>query len=634
MRTKNIKARSVADKNEPSSFKKNVHWTITLILPFFILILIESALRIFNYGDREELFISIPDKNSKYFGINLKVANRYFSNLSTIPTPRKDLFLKEKPKNGYRIFVLGESSAAGFPYGNNLTFPRILNRRLSDVFPDKHVEIVNTSMTAINSYTQLDFMDEILQHQPDAILIYSGHNEFYGALGVGSMESFGKQRWMVKTTLFLQKFRVYVLMQNLIAALEKMFGVNSGDVLSDPSATLMERIVKNKTIPFKSDEYELGINQFKENIREIIQSAKNAGVKIIISELVSNIGDNKPFKSVETKNFPPAQKIYDLAVKLKNSGKFEEAKKAFYFAKDLDVLRFRASEDLNIIIHELADEHKVPVVPMKAYFESNSPNQIIGNNLMHEHLHPNFDGYFLMADAFFNTMRKENFIKNDWPKEKIKPSVYYAKNWGYTELDSMYAFLAVKQLKGGWPFKKEKAPNRALVNFKPATKVDSVAFNISLRKLTLEQGHIMLAEYYKKNMELEKAFKEYNSLIYTVPYLDLFYQPAVEILIIMQEYNKALNILHESLKYNESLFAYKWIGQIYLIKNETLKGISFLEKARNIESRDFVLLYNLGRAYFKVGQLKRGDEILNQLKAESNDYSLISRLEEYRKASY
>jgi predicted Zn-dependent protease len=102
----------------------------------------------------------------------------------------------------------------------------------------------------------------------------------------------------------------------------------------------------------------------------------------------------------------------------------------------------------------------------------------------------------------------------------------------------------------------------------------------------------------------------------------------------MKEYNKALNILHESLKYNESLFAYKWIGQIYLIKNETLKGISFLEKARNIESRDFVLLYNLGRAYFKVGQLKRGDEILNQLKAESNDYSLISRLEEYRKASY
>ena len=79
-----------------------------------------------------------------------------------------NLFLKEKPANGYRIFVLGGSTTAGFPYGNNLDFARILNRRLSDQFPEKKIEIINCAMTAVNTYTVLDLMDEILEQQPDA----------------------------------------------------------------------------------------------------------------------------------------------------------------------------------------------------------------------------------------------------------------------------------------------------------------------------------------------------------------------------------------------------------------------------------------------------------------------------------
>jgi len=80
-------------------------------------------------------------------------------------------------------------------------FSRILNQRLSDAFPEKQIEIVNTATAAINSYALLDFMDEILEKQPDAILIYAGHNEFYGALGVASTETLGKFRPLIKLYL-------------------------------------------------------------------------------------------------------------------------------------------------------------------------------------------------------------------------------------------------------------------------------------------------------------------------------------------------------------------------------------------------------------------------------------------------
>jgi len=96
---------------------------------------------------------------------------RYFFNEQFAPRPGIDLFLKEKPENGYRIFVLGGSTAAGYPYGANIRFSTILEERLRDVFPRKPIEVVNMAMTAVNTYTLLDFMDELLVMNLDLAIL-------------------------------------------------------------------------------------------------------------------------------------------------------------------------------------------------------------------------------------------------------------------------------------------------------------------------------------------------------------------------------------------------------------------------------------------------------------------------------
>ena len=154
------------DTNSTSKQKKILFYILTFLIPLLVFILLELGLCIFQYGGDRRLFISIPYDNSPYYGINTEIGRRYFYQDNFSPTPRKDLFLKIKPENGYRIFVLGGSTTAGFPYGNNITFPRILHRRLADTFPDRHIEVINMSMTAINSYTLLDFMDDILKQKP------------------------------------------------------------------------------------------------------------------------------------------------------------------------------------------------------------------------------------------------------------------------------------------------------------------------------------------------------------------------------------------------------------------------------------------------------------------------------------
>lgn len=629
---KNIQEKPVHNIPGNSSSKRRMFWIILVLIPFIVLSLAEVGLRIFHYGNTIPLFISIPDESSKFYGINLEIAKRYFTKLSDVPTPRKDLFLKEKPGNGYRIFILGESTAAGFPYGNNITFSRILNRRLSDAFPEKYIEVVNTALTAINTYTQLDFMDEILAQKPDAILIYTGHNEYYGALGVGSMESVGKYRWVVKASLVLNKLKIYHVIQNMLAAIGNQFGPK-GLIAenSDPSATLMERIVEKKIIPLGSDDYLTGIHQFNDNLTEIIQKAQFAGVKVLISELVSNIHDNEPFESIEDGSNPSAIKVYNDAIVYEKQGRYDDARTAFIRAKDLDALRFRAPEEFNAIIHSVAGGYHLPVVLMQDYFESHSPHGITGALLMHEHVHPNIDGYFLMADAFFDAIIKNNFIDAKLQGNNIKPGKYYRAQWGMTKLDSVYASAIIMRLKSKWPFKKGNDSEFKPLTYYPSTRIDSLVVRILEGAQTLEQGHIELAKYYESGGELEKAFNEYRALIYTVPYFDLFYEPAVKVLVEMKKYDQALDLMQRLLQYQQSSFVYQWIGQLYLITHENYKGILFLEKARQKDPMNSVLLYNLGLAYFKTSQVEKGNEMLKQLKHISSDHYMVSKLEEFRK---
>jgi tetratricopeptide (TPR) repeat protein len=610
--------------------KKRLFYFLALLIPPFFLVSLEAGLRIFRYGGDTRLFVTTPDENSPYFGINLSAGKRYFALSSFVPSPRKDLFLKLKPPNDYRIFVLGESTAAGFPYGNNLTFPRILNRRLSDAFPERRIEVINTAMTAISTYSMMDFMDEIIEQKPDALLIYAGHNEFYGALGVASMESPGRIGCVARGYLKLRKFKTFVLIRDAVVLLRKTASaVSKTDSVEDPMQTVMSRIAKHRDIPLHGGLYESGKAQFRRNLSSILQKSKKAGIPVILSELVSNVRDQSPFVTGGKDSLPPARKAYEAARLLEKNGDNDAARKAYYRAKDLDALRFRASEEFNEVIHGLAEEYKMPVVPTKAYFESASPKGLIGNNLMHEHLHPNIDGQFLLADAFINTMRQNHFISDDWRNRKLTPSAYYRQHWGFTPLDSAYAALTVIHLKGGWPFKIQ-GPNSALTRYTPATKVDSVALAIlKTGSITLEQGHLELGGFYEKRGEYERALREYTALTYTVPNLDLFYEPVLNVFLTTKQYKRALQFFDDALKYNDSGFVYKWIGQLRLALNDT-RGISALEKARDLLPRDTQVLYNLARAYYLTSRFKSGDEAVERLKALLPNTVAVEELLAYR----
>jgi len=144
-------------------------------------------------------------------------------------------------------------------------------------FPDRSVEVINTAMAAVNSYTLLDFADEIIAEKPDAVLIYAGHNEFYGALGVGSAESFGGG-FMVRSMMALSGVRIVHMLRNLLSGIAGIVLTDDGSTGSN--RTLMERMAKDQSIALGSKAYEQGLSQFRTNLGALLRKYRSASIPV------------------------------------------------------------------------------------------------------------------------------------------------------------------------------------------------------------------------------------------------------------------------------------------------------------------------------------------------------------------
>ena len=524
-------------------------------------------MRLFGYGNDLALFVAVrPDLADKQLlRVNPDVARRYFTQDRFVPRPLLDFFARQKPANGYRIFVMGESATAGFPYPGNVAFSRILQKRLADAFPDRVIEVVNVAVTATNTYALVDFIDEILAQKPDAILIYAGHNEFYGALGAASTISLGRFEPHLRAYLWLRRLRVFQAMENGLTRLEGQNAApTGGKAQGDPGLgfTLMGRMSDKADILLGGPTYLKARNQFDANLRTVLAKAKSAGIPVVLSELVSNQRDQVPFASVAAGALPGADEVFREARALEEKGSYDQARDAYARAKDLDVLRFRAPEEFNDIIHRLAGEFDVPVVPMKSYFEAASPHGLVGSTLILEHLHPNVEGQLLMSEAFLHTLRKRGMIAAEWDENRLRSIAYYRENWPISDLDRVLGAMRVRRLTDYWPFKPQAESGREWVRFRPEGPVEMLAYEVATNRMRLSAARIELAKRYQAEGRYDAALRECRALAADGMWDFQAQLVAAQRLIEAKQYSGALPILRDSLKLKNTRYANEWIERI------------------------------------------------------------------------
>ncbi len=584
-------------------------YSILIIIPVLFFVVIEFILRLSGYGYNNEQWIPITPEYPDKLTLNYEIGYRYFYSTKNIPYSIQDVFDREKKENAFRVFILGESSAAGFPYSPNGSFSRYISERLQLLYPNNTIEVVNTGMAAINTYTIKDLLPGIIAQKPDLILIYTGHNEYYGALGVGSSESLGGSELVINSMLWLNQFKITQLTRNFIIWIGKL--ISNSDV-KFTNETLMSRMAEDQSIIYDSPAYQKGIDQFRNNMQNILELISKYNIPVIIGTLTSNLKDQPPFISIKTNRYLPAIEVYEEAQLIFNEGDTTSAKELYTQAKELDALRFRAPEAINQWIQKLAYDFEIPVIDIDSSFNSMSPSGITGNNLMTDHLHPVLDGYHLIGKLFFDEMIKHNFLPAE-PAVKLsnkeQDSIVVA-NFPFSNLDRKIAELRIAVLKNSWPYKAGSGET-ILSGIELNDYIDSLAAKVIKDKITWERAHLDAASYYLTNQYYSGFIEEMNSVIGQYPFIRSYYERTAIELMNVKYFKAALPYLNKMYELKKDTFSSKWLGIIYLSEKNAVKAIPFLEESIRYDNSDPQVYFNLCGAFIEIHNYKKALDAIN-----------------------
>lgn len=433
----------------------------------------------------------------------------------------------------------------------NGTFPRMLKYRLQRLYPEKTFEVINLSLTAINSYAIRDMAKEVVKYQPDAVLIYTGQNEYHGTLGVASSGSVGSSPALIQFFIWSKKSRLMQLIYNTLYNRKKT------DASTDLNRTLMERMALNQKVEFNSKKFQKGIEQYKTNITNTFNIFYKNNIPVFAGTLFSNLKDLFPFQSgnqiddvekftalfkkasdaLETDSIN-ALNLFNQAYLLDSThaavcyqmGKLLYAKGAYlksyqYFvkAKENDQLRFRAPEAFNRIIREIAPKYNVFLVDLESEFRKLSPHGIPGCELLLEHVHPNLTGYGIMAETFLDALSKSGLL----PKESVNDVSFEVirSQMPLTPFDTTYGYISNILLKENWPF------NEPLPNPTEAEKTfeGKVAGGLAVKQFSWKEAMMKLMDNYRSKNDIGKALTLAEGLCLEYPYEAQYFEMAAKL---------------------------------------------------------------------------------------------------------
>jgi tetratricopeptide (TPR) repeat protein len=511
---------------------------LAILSPLILLALLECGLRLFGYGHDLSLFVE-DERHPGYLVMNQYASIKYFSDQENATIGNFEPFKKQKTPGTLRIFVLGESTTIGYPYMHNGSFHRWLRYRLMHTLPDKEFEIINLSLTAVNSHTVFDFGRQLASYEPDAVLIYTGHNEYYGALGAGSTKAFARNTALIRTVIKLREFRVIQLIYGTLTSIKAVLAGKEIDLREN----LMKRMAEDQQIAYGSDTYQAGIDQFKTNMNDLCDLMNKQNIPVFISNLVGNEKDLKPFISKPGKGAQSAQFHFDNANRLYAGENFTQAKNEYVQASELDLLRFRAPRAINRIIREIADTYPgVTLVDVRAAFEKNSEHGILGKQTLLEHVHPNLLGYALISDAFYESLEKSGLIsvKNDHTMSFAE----LRKRMPVTLVDSLKGDYEVMILKEGWPFNMPMPQEEK----RKKTIEEQLAGALVVKQISWEEAMGRLKANYISQNDKAGALKVMEALALEQPLDPLLYDQTSSFCLSIGENEKAITYLSHAFR--------------------------------------------------------------------------------------
>lgn len=352
-----------------------------------------------------------------------------------------------KPPGESRAFCLGGSTVQGHPFSVPTSFTTWLEIGLNSADPTRSWDVVNCGGVSYASYRLRPILEEVLNYDPDLIILYIGDNEFL------EDRSYPKARTTASIARALGRIAER---SRLVSALR--------DAWTGRAAAMRERTDPRPILPTEVDallDYRGGLEHYhrddawhaavladyEDNLRAMVAKCQDAGVRVVLVAPVCNL-ETPPFKaehrpglssqdrrqfdahwdsarSLYGHNLPRAAQFlklaaaidpehaglqYALGLALQELGRLDEARAALSRARDVDVCPLRVTSEMGAIVARVARESGVPFLDAFRLFAERSPGGIPGDKWLVDHVHPSIPGYQLLARALLDLLAREGTV--------------------------------------------------------------------------------------------------------------------------------------------------------------------------------------------------------------------------------
>ena len=280
-----------------------------------------------------------------------------------------------RPADGTRrIYVLGASSVLGHPFGETRNIPHFVAEHLDTLYPGEY-EVINLAMPCKGSFYVRQCAEKAIDTRPEAIVVYSGHNDFSGFMSrwpglLMWMERSGW--WVVELQRLLARTRSWTLINpRAVEPLEFAY---------DPGANLAP--------PDVAQAYATILEGYEENLEKVLERAREEETTVIWVTPVGNLSEHPVYKKDwglvflqnkrDAKDAKPWSLEYAQGIAAFREQRFDDAIAAFKRARD-HFPRTRAPALLNERLRELdASREDLHLVDFEAQLDEIGREEGIG----------------------------------------------------------------------------------------------------------------------------------------------------------------------------------------------------------------------------------------------------------------
>ena len=425
--------------------KKIVFPLLAICVGVLPLILLEGIFRVFDIASPE-----LVVDTSSGFSNNQPLFSLNEGKTSYVTTRNRALYFGDqefaapKPNNTYRMFFLGGSTVRGRPFEVDSAFAKWVALELNQRSHSTRYESVNCGGLSYASFRLKHISQEVINYQPDLIVLATGHNEFL------ENQTFNNESRQTDVRSALESLRLVVWLRNLLGHDVDSFKESSGESLPENVNARLDEESGYSSYHWDPDWKEQVTKQYKESLEIIIQQCKSSDTPLILVCLGSNLRDCPPFKSEFPTELSPRDKQqfldlfaqatdltdqpeaalnrYEQCLEISDQyallhyrlgrtheqlGDVVKAKQHYLLAKDLDICPLRLSEQMDNIQRELARLHGIPLIDARTALERASQNNIPGYEMYVDHVHPTLHGHTIIAGAIVDELINSKLVTTD-----------------------------------------------------------------------------------------------------------------------------------------------------------------------------------------------------------------------------